>query len=80
MTLFRHSSLFVYSGRLPPVLREGLEQSARDDLEGPVFPYSRLKTTLTSLELLLDVVGASNDDVMENAPEMLRLMSSTRRP
>ena len=59
MTIFRHSFLILYGERFRQVLREDLERSAGDDLEGPVFPYPHLKTTLTSWEPLLDVLGAS---------------------
>ena len=61
-------------------MREDLERSARDDPGGPAFPYPHLKATLVSWESLLDVVGASKDEIVEDAREMLRLMSSTRRP
>ena len=57
MTTFRHSSLIVFSGKFRPV-REGIERSARDDIEDPVFPYPHLKVTLISWESLLDVAGA----------------------
>ena len=42
-------------------MRKDLERSAHDDPEGPVFPYTHLKATLTSWESRLDVVGASKD-------------------
>ena len=53
MTICRHSSLVVYSGKFRPVLREELERSTRDDLEGPLFPYHRLpKLSLVALSSL----------------------------
>ena len=59
---------------------EDLERSTRDDLEHHLFPYPHLKATITSSESLLDVVGASKDEVVEDAREMLRRVSSTREP
>ena len=60
-------------GSFRPVSCEDIERSTRDDLEDLVFPYPHLKTTLTSRESLLDldVVGASKDEVVEDAREML---------
>ena len=80
MTIFGRYSLIVHNGRFRSVLRKDLERRARDNLEGPVFPYPHLKVTITSWESLLDVVGASKDGVVEDAREMLRLVSSTRGP
>ena len=78
--MFRHSSIIVAIGRFRPVLREDLERSARDDIEDPVFPYPHLKVTLTSWESTQDVADASKDEVVEDAREMLRRVSSTREP
>ena len=68
----------MHCGRPRPVLRDELERSAGNDLEGPVFPYPHLQATLTSWESRLDVTDASKDEVAEDAREMLRPVSSTR--
>ena len=51
-------------------MREGLERSARVDLEGPVFPYLDLNAFLSSWESLLDMVVASKYEVGEDAQHM----------
>ena len=48
-------------------MREDLERSARVVREGPVFPYPHLKATLISSVSLLDMAGASKDEVGEDA-------------
>ena len=60
----------MYSVRFRPVLREDLELGASDDIKGPVLPYPHLGATITSWESLLDVAGASKDEVVEDARGM----------
>ena len=61
-------------------MREDLEWSARDDIEDSVFPYPHFKATLTSWESIQDVAGASKGKGVEDAREILRLVSSAREP
>ena len=57
---------------------EDLDRSARDDLDDPVFPYPHLNATLTSWESFLDVVAASEDEIVEDARKIMQQMLSTR--
>ena len=67
-------------GTFRPALRKDLERSARNDIEGPVFPYPHLKANLISSESRLHVVGASKNEVVEHECEILRRVLCSREP